>query len=281
MNYKQQLKKLLPTLSKVERKASLPYKATQDSQNTFLHGKTILITGAAKNIGKSIVIESANAGAKHIIAVDIDKNGLEALKEELQGLSPLLYCYECDISKTDEIEKLIELISQQALCIDILVNNAGIQKTNTKEFKRQDWQDTFDTNVFGPMLLTSKITSLMKKNKLKGSIIFITSIHQWTVRRYASYSASKSALGMIVQELAADLASNGIRVNGVAPGWISLNADEQPRFQEEALLHQQSIPPCYIARAVVYLAADYFSHHTTGTILKVDAGLSLYNHLTK
>jgi len=281
MNYKQQLKKLLPTLSKVERKASLPYKATQDSQNTFLHGKTILITGAAKNIGKSIVIESANAGAKHIIAVDIDKNGLEALKEELQGLSPLLYCYECDISKTDEIEKLIELISQQALCIDILVNNAGIQKTNTKEFKRQDWQDTFDTNVFGPMLLTSKITSLMKKNKLKGSVIFITSIHQWTVRRYASYSASKSALGMIVQELAADLASDGIRVNGVAPGWISLNADEQPRFQEEALLHQQSIPPCYIARAVVYLAADYFSHHTTGTILKVDAGLSLYNHLTK
>ena len=281
MNYKQQLKKLLPTLSKVERKASLPYKATQDSQNTFLHGKTILITGAAKNIGKSIVIESANAGAKHIIAVDINKNGLDTLKEELQDLSSLLYCYECDISKTDEIEKLIELISQQALCIDILVNNAGIQKTNTKEFKRQDWQDTFDTNVFGPMLLTSKITSLMKKNKLKGSVIFITSIHQWTVRRYASYSASKSALGMIVQELAADLASDGIRVNGVAPGWISLNADEQPRFQEEALLHQQSIPPCYIARAVVYLAADYFSHHTTGTILKVDAGLSLYNHLTK
>jgi len=281
MNYRKQLKKLLPLLSKANKHAPFTHKESQGKQNNLLQDKCILITGAAKNIGKSIVIESANAGAKHIIAVDIDKNALSTLKEALPELNSILHCYECDISKAEEIKNLVTYLTTQKLYIDILVNNAGIQKTNTNTFKPQDWQDTFDTNVFGPMLLTSEITALMKKNKIKGSVIFITSIHQWTVRKYASYSASKSALGMIVHELAADLASDGIRVNGVAPGWVCLNENEQPRFQGEALLHQQSIPPCYIARAVVFLVAEFFSHHTTGTILKVDSGLSLFNHLTK
>ena len=83
---------------------------------------------------------------------------------------------------------------------------------------------------------------------------------------------------MIVKELALDLAPHQIRVNGIAPGWTAEDKHQTPFRQRHAPLHNSSINPRYIGRAAVYLASDYFSKFTTGTVIKVDAGLSLYNH---
>jgi NAD(P)-dependent dehydrogenase (short-subunit alcohol dehydrogenase family) len=139
-------------------------------------------------------------------------------------------------------------------------------------------RDVFRTNVLGPLALTSRITDAMRRRKAAGSILFITSIHQWVVKRDPPYSASKAALGMLVKELAVELASSGIRVNGIAPGYIEVDDKERPIRHRYTPLYGTSIDPAYIGRTAVYLASDYFSKYTTGTVVKIDAGLSLYNH---
>jgi NAD(P)-dependent dehydrogenase (short-subunit alcohol dehydrogenase family) len=128
------------------------------------------------------------------------------------------------------------------------------------------------------MLLTKYIAQRMKKHSLSGSIIFLTSIHQFEPVRWPSYSSSKAALGMIIQELAIDLAKYKIRVNGIAPGWTGRDHEGKLFYEKYSLLQQSSVDPCYIGRAAVYLAADYFSKFTTGTVLKIDGGTSLYNN---
>lgn len=83
---------------------------------------------------------------------------------------------------------------------------------------------------------------------------------------------------MIIKELAVEFSPYGIRVNGIAPGWVAADDRGNPLHHEYTLLHKCSIAPCYIGRAAVYLASDYFSQFTTGSIIKIDGGLSLYNY---
>jgi NAD(P)-dependent dehydrogenase (short-subunit alcohol dehydrogenase family) len=163
--------------------------------------------------------------------------------------------------------------------IDILINNVGIQfeKIKISEINLEDWHKTFETNVFGPVYLTKFISQMMIDNCIAGSVIFITSIHQFIPVRWSSYSSSKAALGMIIKELAIELSLHSIRVNGIAPGWVE--EDEQGNLlpYEHCLLNKTSISPTYIGRTCVYLASDYFSKFTTGTVVTIDGGVSLYN----
>jgi NAD(P)-dependent dehydrogenase (short-subunit alcohol dehydrogenase family) len=191
--------------------------------------------------------------------------------------------YHCDIASSNSIDRLCKIIDKENIHVDVLVNNVGISygAPSIMNFDIDEWQRVFYTNVLGPMYLTSCIVRSMIENNRQGSILFITSIHQWIIRRFASYSASKGALGMIIKELAVDLAPHGIRVNGIAPGWVAENAAGSPLLQRVAPLHHSSIRPCYIGRAAVYLSADHYSFHTTGSVLKIDAGLALSNYLMK
>ena len=121
---------------------------------------------------------------------------------------------------------------------------------------------------------------MMVSNNIPGSILFITSIHQSVPSQWISYSSSKAALRMIIKELAMDLAKHGIRVNGIAPGWVAEDKHGNTRNFSYAPLYGSSINPCYIGRAAVYLSSEYFSKFTTGTVITVDAGLSLHSYLT-
>lgn len=148
------------------------------------------------------------------------------------------------------------------------------------ELSHQEKQRTlFDTNVLGPLALTEWIAQTMIDAKTGGSILFLSSIHQWSYYGDVAYSASKAAVGTMVHEMALQLAPHGIRVNGLAPGFVCAEADETPPPHAPTPLHHTAIHPQYIGRAAVYLASDYFSHCTTGTILKIDAGLSLVNYI--
>jgi len=281
MRYRNRIASVLSRLKNPQRKVTIPSPSSNSSaDNNLLDGRTVLVTGGASNIGKAIAIESARQGA-NIVIVDIDDTARASMERDLAQFPSRVNSYNCDLSRSIEIDRLYEKLQKDNILIDVLVNNVGVEyKTRSiVDFDHDEWQKTFETNVFGPMYLTRCITRSMIDNNMHGSILFITSIHQWVVRRYASYSASKGALGMVVKELAVDLAPHGIRVNGIAPGWISEDADGKPMPQRAAPLHQCSIPPCYIGRAAVYLSADYYSLHTTGTVLKVDAGLSLSNYL--
>jgi NAD(P)-dependent dehydrogenase (short-subunit alcohol dehydrogenase family) len=244
----------------------------------LLENKNVLITGAGHNIGRSIAMEMAQQGA-NIFAIERTRERAEELQHELNHYPIQVKCFIFDISQHEEIVNLCNELESSQIDIDILVNNVArkTDKIGLKSLESEDWHTTFNTNVFEPIFLTQAIAKRMRDRQISGSILFITSIHQWTISRWVSYSASKAALGAIVQELAVDLAPHNIRVNGIAPGWIAENEDGTALPHPYTVLYQHSIPPRYIGRAALYLSSDYFSKFTTGTILKVDAGLSLYN----
>lgn len=248
--------------------------------NNLLSGKNALITGAGRNIGRSIAIEMAKHGA-NVFFTDIDEKRLTQLERELNGYTVTSRGFLSDVSNTEDTDSLSNSLVREGIKIDILANNVGIDfKTKTiKKFDLEEWEKVFKTNVFGPMHLTKLISQMMINNNVHGSIVFITSIHQWIIRRLPSYSASKAALGMIIKELALELAPHSIRVNGIAPGYVKEDSGGKPVVHKYTPLYGSSINPCYIGRAAVYLSSDHFSKFTTGTVLKIDAGLSLYNHL--
>jgi NAD(P)-dependent dehydrogenase (short-subunit alcohol dehydrogenase family) len=245
----------------------------------LLARKNVLVTGAGQNIGRAIALEMARQGA-NLFFTDIESERVEALEKELAGRESVARGFLSDIAKNEDIDALCGRLTDDGVAIDVLVNNVGVQSGSDTllDFSQSEWERTFSVNLFGPLRLTSNIVRNMRSAKIAGSVLFITSIHQWTVRTVPSYSASKSALGMVVKELALDLAPYGIRVNGIAPGWVAEDSRGEPVRHKYCPLHNTSISPRYIGRAAVYLSADYFSRQTTGTVLKVDGGLSLWNH---
>jgi NAD(P)-dependent dehydrogenase (short-subunit alcohol dehydrogenase family) len=249
------------------------------TDNNLLSGKTALITGAGRNIGRSVALEMASQGA-NVFFTDIEQERCIRLEQELKEYQVRSKGFVSDIAKTEDSDTLYSLLVHENIVIDILVNNVGLQspQDNMQSCDFTKWQNTFSTNVFGPMYLTNLISQMMIKNTVPGCILFLTSIHQSVPSGWICYSSSKAALGMIVKELSLDLAPHGIRVNGIAPGWISENEQGMPFNFKYAPLHKTSINPCYIGRAAVYLASDYFSKFTTGSVITIDAGLSLFHH---
>lgn len=224
----------------------------------------------------------AEQGA-NIFFTDIDNERCKNVENELKQKGANVRGFHIDSSDINALDNLITTLKNEKLCIDVLVNNVGIQ-SEIKPFKdisQEEWHKIFDTNVFGPGYLTRHIAQTMVENKICGSIIFITSIHQWTVFGLSSYSTSKAALGMLVKELAMEYAQYKIRVNGIAPGWTTEDDIGNPLYHESTPLYKSSVNPRFIGRAAVYLASNYFSKFTTGSIIKIDAGLSLHNFLTR
>jgi NAD(P)-dependent dehydrogenase (short-subunit alcohol dehydrogenase family) len=247
--------------------------------NKLLFGKNALITGAGRNIGRSIALEMARQGA-NIFFTDIDQERCTALEHELKKYGIHVTGFVSDISKNEDSDALHNFLEQEKIVIDILVNNVGIQlyPDDISRLDLTQWHKTFNTNVFGPMYLTKHIAGMMTSAGTQGCILFVTSIHQSVPIKSICYSASKAALGMVVKEMSLELASRGIRVNGIAPGWVLENEEGMPFDFEYAPLHKTSINPCYIGRAAVYLASNYFSKFTTGSVITIDAGLSLYHY---
>ena len=246
----------------------------------LLSEKNVLITGAGRNIGRGIAIELGKEGA-HIYFTEIDPKQLDDLEQELESCQIASKGFISDISKREDADRLCGWLLGAGASIDILINNVGIriEEAFTKGFSLDEWRRVFDANVLGPIYLTKRVSQMMIDHHIQGSILFVTSIHQWIIRRSVSYSSSKAALGMIIKELAVDLAAHKIRVNGIAPGYVAEDEEGDPFNHKNTPLYNSSINPCYIGRAAVYLSSDYFSKFTTGTVIKVDAGLSLCNHL--
>jgi len=249
----------------------------------LLDGKNALVTGAGRNIGRAIACEMAAQGAS-VYFTDLDERMVKKLGADLTGAGLAARGFVSDIRNQKAIDLLCDELDREGVSIDILVNNVGTEgagfRMDVDPLDRENLRDLFDTNLFGPVELTRHVVNDMSRSRRGGSLIFITSIHQWVIRGIPGYSASKGAIGMLVKELAMKLAPNGIRVNGIAPGYVALGSKGKPVKHPFSPLHGTTIDPQYIGRAAVYLGSDYFSRHTTGSILKVDGGLSLYSHIT-
>ena len=241
--------------------------------NIVLENKVVVVTGGARGVGRGIAREMGYAGSRVVIA-DID----EAISKEatkILGNEGLGVDFEkFDLTDEDSCRGLVERVVKKYGRIDVLVNNAGV--VNESGFlgtSVNDLRRVFEVNFFGGYALSQMVARDMIEKKIAGSILFTSSTHQQVTMLRPAYSASKSALGMLIKEMALELTPRyGIRVNAVAPGVVAVHGQED--------LHSDLVPigcvavPEDIGRAMVFLSSDA-AGHITGHTLFVDGGFSL------
>ncbi len=250
-----------------------------------LKGKTALVTGGGRGIGRFIAAGLAEAGADLII-VSRKLKALEVAAEKLRAdfgvrVQPIA----CDLGKEDEISAMLTEARSQFPRIDILVNNAGATwGAPTLEFPLERWDQLFNVNVRGVWILTQKVALLMKEQG-GGNIINISSIMGFRGSEEAShpaipYNSTKAAINLLTMNLAVKLAPHKIRVNAIAPGFFRTDMMayiEKPEFKPayDAVLH--SIPLHRMGDlddmkgVAVFLASDA-SSYVNGHVLVVDGG---------
>lgn len=241
-----------------------------------LSGKTALVTGASGGIGSAIAKALAAQGAR----VALSGTREEALKAVAADISGDPVILPCNLSNRDAVDALVPSAIEALGQLDILVNNAGVTRDNlAMRMKDEEWDDVIRINLEASFRLARASLRPMMKAR-GGRIISITSVVGVTGNPgQANYAASKAGLIGMSKALAQEVASRGITVNCVAPGFIrSAMTDELPDAQKEALMTR--IPAGKlgdgedIAAAVTYLASDEAAY-ITGQTLHVNGGMAM------
>ncbi len=237
-----------------------------------LTGKTAVITGASRGIGRTIAEKLHQAGAKVIL---IARNE-EKLKEISETLRNCLY-FPLDITDRQKVTETFKEIQKENQ-IDILVNNAGITKDNIlMMMKEEEIDEVIDTNLKSVFFITKQVVRKMLKQR-SGRIINITSIIGLMGNPgQSNYAASKAGIIGFTKSLAKEIGSRNITVNAIAPGFIETDMTKDlPEENKKAML--ESIPlkrtgtPEDVANAVLFLASDLASY-ITGTVINVSGGM--------
>lgn len=242
-----------------------------------LRDRVAVVTGASRGIGRAIAVALASEGAKIAINYASNSTAADQLVEEITAAGGEATAIPADVSKVDSVDALIKTVTDQWGRIDILVNNAGITRdTLLLRMKPEDWQAVIDTNLTGVFLCTRAVSKLMLKQK-SGRIINIASVAgQMGNPGQANYSAAKAGVIGFTKTVAKELASRGITVNAVAPGFISTDMTKDLKGGEEIL---KFIPlarygePEEVAGLVRFLAADPAAAYITGQTINVDGGM--------
>ena len=241
-----------------------------------LTGKNVLVTGASGGIGGEIARRLHASGA----SVGVSGTRLEPLKALAADLGERAHVLACNLSDTAAITELPKQASEAMGSVDILVNNAGITRDNLfMRMSQDEWQSVLDVNLTATMLLCKGVLRGMMKARW-GRIVNISSVVGATGNRgQANYAASKAGMVGMSKSLAYEVASRGITVNAIAPGFIKTAMTASLKdSQKEAIL--SSIPsgrmgaPNEIAAAVVYLASEE-AGYVTGTTLHVNGGMAM------
>jgi NAD(P)-dependent dehydrogenase (short-subunit alcohol dehydrogenase family) len=239
----------------------------------LLAGKTVLVTGAAKRIGRAIALGFAELGANVAITYGASADEAEETVRTLAGLDVEAMAVRCDLRDPEDIREVVGAVVEEFGRLDILVNNAGIfESAALEEISPEQWDRMFDTNTRGPFLIAQAAYPHLKATH--GRIINIGSlggIHPWAT--HAHYCTSKAALHMLSQTMAKAWAPE-ISVNCIAPGMI-VQGEVGAGYEEFA----RKTPMKRNGRAEdVAAAAVFFAtgpHFITGQLLAVDGGLGL------
>ena len=243
-----------------------------------LKNKIAIITGSSKGIGKATAILFAKEGAKIVVNyLTTEEKNAFSIVDEIKKIGSDAIAIKCDVSKEDEVKKMIEQTISKFGKIDILVNNAGIV-FDVPFFERtvEQWKKTLDVNLLGTFLCSKYVSKQMLKMD-GGKIINISStngINSFSPEAM-DYDASKAGIIILTRNLAKELAPK-IQVNSIAPGWIDteMNKDLPEDFVKEEngkIYLKRFAKPEEIAKTILFLASDDASY-ITGSILKVDGG---------
>ncbi len=238
--------------------------------------KTVIVTGSARGIGRAIAEQFAGLNANVVIS-DLDEETVERAVGEIGGTT---VGFKADVAKAADIDRLFEKTVERFGRVDIVVNNAGIARDSIMiRMAEKDWDMVLDINLKGAFLVTKAAARIMMKQRY-GRIVNISSVVGLKGNAgQANYAASKAGLIGLTKSSAKELASRGVTVNAVAPGFIATEMTEalpeaaKQQFLERIFLKRPGSPQD-VAAAVLFLASDEASY-ITGQVLAVDGGLSM------
>lgn len=243
-----------------------------------LEGKKALVTGASRGIGRAIALALAAEGADVVINYAGNEAAAKAVAQEVEALGRKALVVQADISSNAAATSLVEQAVKAFGRLDILVNNAGITRDGLlMRMKEEDWDAVLTTNLKGVFNCTKAAVKYMMKQR-SGHIVSISSVVGITGNAgQANYAAAKAGVIGFTKAVAKEVASRGINVNAVAPGFIK--TDMTKVLSEKVVAGMEStIPlrrlgePTDIAKAVVFLASDD-ANYITGQTLHVDGGM--------
>jgi NAD(P)-dependent dehydrogenase (short-subunit alcohol dehydrogenase family) len=239
-----------------------------------LHGKSALVTGGARRIGREIALALADAGADVAITYRQSENEATRTVEELSAMGASASAFACDVRSEASVRAAVDGVMERFGRLDILVNNAAVFETASLDsLTLEQWDAVFETNTRGPFLVARE--ALPHLRAVRGRIVNIGSLgglQAWA--SHGHYCSSKAALHMLTQVMAKAFAPE-VSVNCVAPGWIDMDA--QP---SQTAMHIAEKTPMRrsgaaedVAGAVVFFATG--PSFITGQVLAVDGGLGL------
>jgi 3-oxoacyl-[acyl-carrier protein] reductase len=243
-----------------------------------LSGKSAVITGGSRGIGRAICLRLAEQGADVVFSYRGNETAAAATAAAIEGLGRRAIAFQGDVTDPLAAEALVKAALQAFGKVDILVNNAGITRDDL--IMRMDldaWRSVLETNLFGAFYTTKAVTRPMLKAR-GGRIVNITSVSgQAGQTGQANYSAAKAGLIGLTKATARELASRGITANAVAPGFVltELTQDLPDALKDEIIKRTPLArfgTPEEIASAVAFLASDDAAY-ITGQVLAVDGGL--------
>lgn len=244
-----------------------------------MKNKVVLVTGSSQGIGKAIALKFASLGAK-IALNDIagQEDNLKKTQQEIAAIGGKAKYFFADVSRYEEVEKMMKEISEEFGQLDVLVNNAGICQDRTlAKMTEEEWQRVININLTGVFHCSKAALPLVVSSK--GKIINVSSVvGQRGNFGQANYAAAKAGIIGFTKSLSKEVGKLGVNVNAIAPGFIATKMTESLPGQLTAVIKQLTSlgrfgQPEEVADAVVYLASDQASF-ITGTVLNVDGGLS-------
>jgi 3-oxoacyl-[acyl-carrier protein] reductase len=251
-----------------------------ESENDLLslRGRSAIVTGGGRGIGRAIATELARAGANLVITYRSNSSLAEAAAREIRALGVGCQTCQADVREGSDIDRAVKDCQQAFGSLDILVNNAGMTSDNlVMRLSKEAWDDVLDTNLRGTFLATKAALRPMVRARW-GRIINITSVVGVSGNAgQANYAAAKAGIIGFTRSVALEVASRGITVNAIAPGFVQTDmtaglSDEQKELIKDRIPMGRYGEASEIAPIVAFLASDAAAY-ITGQTLNVDGGL--------